>query len=342
MEKRNIDNDANFIPDFNEELLGKQIERAVEGIEKTSEDALAPQKEEIGKKVFSEYENLYSKQKELEEKLAQESGEKNYHQELREDGADKPLRIKEDERKKPRTLKENIALMREDKGKKEEIEKELQSVNEKINIIENNDSLKKIFVEKKNAEMNMSTALSGELIEGAEKENTEIERKIGNMVLEKYKSLEKDLNQLKQKLIDHENKKPKIENREANEIVGLRKEQRKWQKEKEEIEKEIEAVKEKLAKKELLDILIEKNETIREVLEINEEDLEEEIEIELSPEAEAETNTTPPVENSDSDARNGSIRGKIMEFFSLAGSMFMALLYTISSLIEKITHKGKK
>lgn len=307
--------------------IKEQIEKAVEGMEATKEDALALKKREIGENIFSEYRTILERKKELEEKQKEFEG-KEYYEELREGGEGKPSRLKEDERRKPATLRENINKIKEDKEKKGEIEEELEKINKKIDSVEKNSLLKETLAKKLDAESKMSTALSGDLIDESTKEDNLAKVELGGVVLGRHKELEKKLAKLKQKLVEHEEKKPKLEGREGKEVMSLRREERKWQEEKEKIEKEIEALKEKMSSKEILDIFLEE-----EILE--EVEVEPEIEVELTEpivveEEETVVETTPVPEKKVGKLR--SVLSKIVGFFFIIG-------YVFSSILEKLKKK---
>ncbi len=310
--------------------IKEQIEKAVEGMEATKEDALALKKREIGENIFSEYTTILERKKELEEKEKEFEG-KEYYEELREGGEGKPPRLKEDERRKPATLRENINKIKEDKEKKGEIGEELEKINKKIDSAEKNNLLKEALAKKLDTEAKMSTALSGELVDEATKESDLAKVELGSVVLERYKELEKKLAKLKQKLAEHEGKKPKLEGREGKEVMSFRREERKWQEEKEQIEKEIEALKEKMSSKEILDIFLEEEEVV-ETLE--EAEAEPEVEVELTDpvveEGDTVVETTPVPEKKVGKFR--SALSKIVGFFFIIG-------YVFSSILEKLKKK---
>lgn len=310
--------------------IKEQIERAVEGMEATKEDALFLKKREIGENIFSEYGGILDRKKELEESQKEFEG-KEYYQELREGGEEKPLRHKEDERKKPATLRENIDKIKNDKEREREIEEELEKINKKISIVENNSLLKDSFSKKIETEEKIRKALSGELIDESVEEDDRAKVELGNVVLERYKELEKRLAKLKQKLVEHEEKKPKLEGREGKEVMSFQKEERKWRGEKEKIEEEIEALKEKMSSKELLDIFEEGELEIEEIIEEEEEEIEEEV-TPIVEETAVAVEEEPVVEKKD---------GKFISIFSKITGFFLIVGYLFSSLLEKFKKKKK-
>jgi hypothetical protein len=314
--------------------IKEQIEKAVEGFEENAEDALASKKREIGGNLFSEYNLVLERKKELEGKQKEVKVD-DFYEELREGEEGKPLRIKEDERKKPKTLRENIDAMKEEKEGQEEVDEELQKINEKLGFIEKNNVLKEALNKRESAEKDMATAFSGELIDESLEEEKGADRKLGEIVLERYKELEKKIRELTEKLIEHEKKKPKLEGREGKEVMSFKREEKEWEEEKEKIEKEIEKIKEKMSSKELLDIFMEDG--VEEEIEVESEEIPE-VEVEVDPETVVEAPTEPEAATETAPA-TGDMWGKIKSFF---GGLFLFVGYFFSSLLEKFKKNKKK
>jgi hypothetical protein len=312
--------------------IKEQIEKAVEGLEENAEDALASKKREIGGNLFSEYNLVIERKKELEGKQ-KEIKVDDFYEELREGEEGKPLRIKEDERRKPKTLRENIDKMKEEKEGQEEVDEELQKINEKLSFVEKNSLLKEALNKRESAEKDMATALSGELIDESLEEEKGADRKLGEIVLERYKELEKKIRELTEKLVEHEKKKPKLEGREGKEVMSFKREEKKWEEEKEKIEEEIEKIKERMSSKELLDIFMEEG---VEEIEIELEEVPE-VEVVIEPEVVIET----PIESetvAETEPATGGRWGKAKSFIV---GFFFTIGYLFSALLEKFKKKKK-
>ncbi len=311
----------------NREFLKEQMEKAVEGIDSTAEDALAIKKGEIGDNLFSEYVNIYEKKENLEKRLEELDEKEGVYEELREGKEGKPLRLKEDERRKPLTLKENIEKMRGEKEEKEKIKNEIQEINEKISLVEKNKLLQEGIEEKKRAEKEIETALSGELFDKATEEDDRASAVLGSIVLERYKVLEKRIFDLKQELNEHEKKKPVLEGREGKEIMKFRNEEKKWKDEKEKIEKKIDTIKERIGNPELLDIF-------------KEDEIEEEVDVELV-ETPTEEVDVELVEKVEKKVETKEVKaGRKKTFLSSIFGFFLAFGHFLSGILEGL--RGKK
>ncbi len=229
------------------EEVRESVEKAVEGMDDTTQDALAPRKREAGDRILSEYGNLQKKKEELEEELGKiEQGPQAEYDKLGERDEGEPLRKKGTKAKKPASLKDNIKKIRKREEKKRNLEASLEEVNGKLELVEKDQELQQKITKTKQVQEKESEPVSGELLKEAE-ENAKRERKeLGDLIFEKRRTGERKRDELRERLEEHDKNKPAIEGRKKEDVMGLRKEQRNWEKEREEIKKELEELTYKL------------------------------------------------------------------------------------------------